>query len=157
MRDDNISMLRDTLDILEKGFYQLRGKTIPLKLSRAQMEEVQVYLPRDVQKVCNAKDFEHVHVLGRCGYGCENADSYSLARKRVEQFSYDLKRKGAKPILVLNLANPVNPGGGVRRGAKAQEEDLCRKSSLLLSLEGVKAKPYYDYNRSLGTYMGSHL
>ena len=69
MRDDNISMLRDTLDILEKGFYQLRGKTIPLKLSRAQMEEVQVYLPRDVQKVCNAKDFEHVHVLGRCGYG----------------------------------------------------------------------------------------
>lgn len=156
MRDDNISMLRDTLDILEKGFYQLRGKTIPLKLSRAQMEEVQVYLPRDVQKVCNAKDFEHVHVLGRCGYGCENADSYSLARKRVEQFSYDLKRKGAKPILVLNLANPVNPGGGVRRGAKAQEEDLCRKSSLLLSLEGVKAKPYYDYNRSLGTYMGSH-
>ena len=39
MRDDNISMLRDTLDILEKGFYQLRGKTIPLKLSRAQMEE----------------------------------------------------------------------------------------------------------------------
>jgi len=134
----------------------IRGKTIPLKLSRAQMEEVQVYLPRDVQKVCNAKDFEHVHVLGRCGYGCENADSYSLARKRVEQFSYDLKRKGAKPILVLNLANPVNPGGGVRRGAKAQEEDLCRKSSLLLSLEGVKAKPYYDYNRSLGTYMGSH-
>ena len=140
MRSDNLAMLLDTLSILEKGFYQLNGETIPLKLSRTQMEEALVYLPQDIKRVCEAKDFEHVHVLGRSGYGCENADSFSLARKRTEQFSYDLKRKGAKPILVLNLANPVNPGGGVRRGAKAQEEDLCRKSSLLVSLESAKAK-----------------
>ncbi len=33
MRDDNISMLRDTLDILEKGFYQLRVD-IPVRRSR---------------------------------------------------------------------------------------------------------------------------
>ncbi len=155
MRTDNVNMLQDTLSILDKGYYQLHGETISLKLSRAQMEEVQVFLPKDVQAICGAKDFEHVHVLGRCGYGCENADSFTLARKRAEQFSYDLKQKGAKPILVLNLANPVNPGGGVRRGAKAQEEDLCRKSSLLVSLECMKAKAYYDYNRSLNTYMGS--
>lgn len=61
----------------------------------------------------------------------------------------------AKPVLVLNLANPVNPGGGVRKGAKAQEEDLCRKSSLLLSLESRNSLPYYEYNRSLHTHMGS--
>ena len=155
MREDNISMLRDTFEILNKGSYQFQGKTVPLKLTRAQMEEVQVYLPQDVQRVCGAKDFRHVHVLGRCGYGCENTDSYTLARKRAGQYSYELKREGAKPVLVLNLANPVEPGGGVRRGAAAQEEDLCRTSSLLLSLESRKAKPYYDYNRSLGTYMGS--
>ena len=155
MREKNIAMLQDTLDILERGSYQLHGQTMPLKLTHAQMEEVDVYLPRDVKRICDAKDFEHVHVLGRCGYGCENADSYTLARKRTEQFSYELNRKGAKPVLVLNLANPVNPGGGVRKGANAQEEDLCRKSSLLLSLESMKASAYYDYNRSLGTYMGS--
>ena len=63
--------------------------------------------------------------------------------------------KKSKPILVLNLANPVNPGGGVRRGSKAQEEDLCRKSSLLLSLESSAASAYYKYNKSLNTYMGS--
>ena len=101
------------------------------------------------------KDFQHVHVIGRCGYGCENADSFSLAGKRMEQFSCDSGRKDAKPILVLNLANAVSPGGGVRRGAKAQEEDLCRKSSLLLSLESRNARPYYEYNKSLHTYMGS--
>ncbi len=117
MRSDNIAMLQDTLSILEKGTYRFQGKTIPLKLSRAQMEEVQVYLPQDVQRVCNAKDFEHVQAAGRCEYSCENMDSFSLARKRTEQLSSGLKLKGAKPILVLNLANPVNPGGGVRRGA----------------------------------------
>ena len=156
MKSDRIAMLQDTLDILDRGFYQLDGKTIPLKLSREQMEEAEVFLPRDVQRISEAKDFEHVRGPGRCGYGCENMDSFTLARKRAEQFSRDLKREGAKPVLVLNLANPVNPGGGVRRGAKAQEEDLCRKSSLLVSLESVKARTYYDYNRSLGTYMGSH-
>ena len=155
MRQDNLTMLQDTLSILEQGFYQLDGKTILLKLSRKQQETAEVYLPDDVQKICRKKDFPHVHVMGRCGYGCENEDSFSLARKRAGQFSYALKQKDAKPVLVLNLANPVNPGGGVRRGSKAQEEDLCRKSSLLVSLESAKASAYYEYNRALDTYMGS--
>ena len=142
MRQDNLTMLQDTLGILEQGYYNFSGRRIPLQLSRKQMEAAEVYLPEDVQRICKSKDFEHIRVLGRCGYSCENMDSFSLARKRREQFSYDLKQPNAKPILVLNLANPVNPGGGVRRGAKAQEEDLCRKSSLLLSLESKNAGAY---------------
>jgi hypothetical protein len=87
MREDNLLMLQDTLDILEKGSYQLQGKPVSLKLSRVQMEEVQVYLPRDVERICNAKDFIHVHVLGRCRYGCENKDSFTLARENAKLFS----------------------------------------------------------------------
>ena len=78
-------------------------------------------------------------------------DSYTLARKRCRESNHET----SKPILVLNLANPVHPGGGVRRGAHAQEEDLCRKSSLLVSLESDTARPYYAYNASLNTLMGS--
>jgi len=152
MRHDNISILQDTLKILDQGYYHVNGQRVNLKLTQEQMREAQVFLPEDVTKICKAKDFEHVHVMGRCGYGCENMDSFNLARKRMEQL-LDLEK--SKPILVLNLANPVNPGGGVRRGAKAQEEDLCRKSSLLLSLEGPDAKAYYTYNQSLNTYKGS--
>jgi len=63
--------------------------------------------------------------------------------------------EGAAKVLVLNLASPVHPGGGVRRGARAQEEDLCRKSSLLISLESRTASKYYDYNKSLHSFMGS--
>ena len=43
----------------------------------------------------------------------------------------------------------------MRKGAKAQEEDLCRKSSLILSLESDTARKYYNYNSNLHTRMGS--
>ena len=153
MRTDNINMLDDTLKIMNQGFYTFDGKHIPLKLSPAQMREIYVYLPEDVQEIGENKSFQHIHVIGRVGVGCENMDSYSLARKRTDNTI--IRPKGSKPVLVLNLANPVNPGGGVRNGAKAQEEDLCRKSSLLLSLESPEAEPYYQYNKSLHSYMGS--
>ena len=155
MRTDNIAVLQDTLRILDQGYYKTADKKIKLKLTRQQMEEARVFLPREVKAVSESKDFEHYHVLGRCGYSCVNEDSFTLARKRTEEFSYDLEEADAKPVLVLNLANPVHPGGGVRKGSKAQEEDLCRKSSLLVSLESRNALPYYEYNRSLYTYMGS--
>lgn len=152
MRHDNISMFHDTMAILKKGYYEKNGRRICLKLSREQMQEVKVLLPGDVQAVMNSKEFEHVHVLGRCGYAVENMDSFSLARKRLEMLTEQEKKDR---ILVLNLAYGEHPGGGVRRGAKAQEEDLCRKSSLLLSLESRKASPYYEYNRSLQSLFGS--
>ncbi len=155
MRQDNIEMFQDTMRILEQGYYTIGSKKVKLKLSRKQMEAADVYLPEEIREISRKKDFKHIHVLGRCGYGCERMDSFSLARKRKEQFSYDLNKEGVKPILVLNLANPVHPGGGVRKGARAQEEDLCRKSSLLLSLESLNARSYYEYNRAINTYMGS--
>ena len=155
MRHDNITMFLDTMSILDRGYYTVGGKKVELKLSREQMEAADVYLPEDIQILSGNKDFQHIHDIGRCGYGCENSDSFSLARKRMEQLSHELGEKGTKPILVLNLANSIYPGGGVRYGAKAQEEDLCRKSSLLLSLESGNALSYYEYNRSLTTHLGS--
>ena len=151
----NIQIFQDTLNILDRGSYQYGGRRIPLKLSRDQMKEVEVWLPQDIERIGQMKGFGRAPVSGGCQYSCEDADSFSLARKISEQFSAELNVKGAKPVLVLNLANAEHPGGGVKTGARAQEEDLCRKSSLFLSLDCRKAKTYYDYNRSLHTCMGS--
>lgn len=50
----------------------------------------------------------------------ENIDSFDMAMK--------MHMQDINP-LVLNLASNIKPGGGVHTGAKAQEEDLFRKSN----------------------------
>lgn len=87
-------------------------------------------IPEDVRDIENCRDVEKVFVSGRCGHGCVNADSFTAARNQYVDFGHTFE-KDSRPVLVLNLANPVNPGG-VRRGARAQEEDLCRFSGMRL-------------------------
>lgn len=46
-------------------------------------------------------------------------------------------------IGVLDMASYQEPGGGARRGAKAQEEDMCRRTDLLPSLEVADSRGLY--------------
>lgn len=147
MRSDNIEILHDTLQTCDYGYYMYEGERIDLKLSRESMEKARVYEPIQIEMMRNEKDFISIG-SGCCQFSCINTDSYELARRVAEQYPDE-------KVLVHNLANPVHIGGGVRRGAKAQEEDLCRQSSLLLSIESKNAAGYYEYNRSLRTRMGS--
>jgi len=41
-RDENVQLLEETLRILGRGSYEIAGKTVPLKLHRREMEEVEV-------------------------------------------------------------------------------------------------------------------
>ena len=155
-RAAEIAMLNDTLSICKAGKFNKDGQKHVLKTTDvSDMLSARVFLPEEIHKLAEFKDFEHIFTLGRCGFECKKQDSFTLACELDKQKSLFLYREKKQEILVLNFANPTSPGGGVRQGACAQEEDLCRRSSLLLSLEGPSAREYYEYNRALHTNMGS--
>ncbi|MCD8067724.1 MAG: TIGR02452 family protein [Lachnospiraceae bacterium] len=171
-RKKNIEILEDTLGILENGSFEKDGKEIKLQFSSEQMREIQVFLPEDIEAlrteetsasktaaetVSSSDDVESNESLtltkSGCTFGCENIDALVLAQRKYSE----LKENGESDpkVLVLNLASSTHPGGQTRKGASAQEEDLCRRTSLLLSLESNEAKKYYDYNNARKTHMGS--
>jgi len=155
MRTELMQMLEDTLAVCGQGFYLVHGRRVSLKLSPKEMRAARVFLPDEIAALKSGAALSPLPAGGQCTHGCENTDSFSLAGKRCRELGGLPAAEAAREVLVLNLANPVHPGGGVRRGARAQEEDLCRKSTLLLSLEGAEAAEYYRYNRALQTNMGS--
>ncbi len=157
-RKNNILILEDTLHILKKGSYIKENREIKLPFSLEEMKEIQVFLPKDIDMLrakaditteIDEKQIQSIHRL----FSCENSDALIISQKKYEE----LKENGdINPrVLVLNLASATEPGGHTRKGAAAQEEDLCRKTSLLLSLECESAKKYYNYNNEKKTRMGS--
>lgn len=145
----NLEILRETISIVEAGGYRKDHRNIKLKLSPAEYGHA-IYLdPERVHEISREPDVQSPATGKLCGIDVIDDDSYSAAH------SLSLTAKGGENILVLNFANSVNPGGGVRYGASAQEEDLCRKSTLLFSLEGREAEGFYEYHREDGNDMAS--
>ncbi|KAF5623891.1 mitochondrial chaperone BCS1 [Fusarium sp. NRRL 52700] len=72
-----------------------------------------------------------------------NDDSFNAAIHLA-----DLKGPPSGRVAVLNMASHVSPGGGWLKGARAQEEALCYRSSLYLSLD----KRYYPWRQRMGIY-----
>lgn len=151
MGNELVEVLAETLQILNQGSYTVNGKKVKLQLSKEQMEASHVLLPEEKLETGNNPTISSS--AEQCCYDCVKQDSFvaaiQLAHDRPEEAN------AVKPVLVLNFANPVNIGGGVYKGASTQEEDLCRRSTLLRSLENSKAFHYYRYNRGLHTHMGS--
>ena len=74
-----------------------------------------------------------------------------ISKKRTFEAAQDYAKLGEK-VAVLNFASSTNPGGGVVNGAGAQEECLCRISTLYFTLDTDENwKRFYNPHRKART------
>ncbi len=150
----NKQVLQDTLGIVQAGYYLKDGRKITLRTTAAQRLRSEVLLPEQLRQISADIHLVQQPEGGHVGICVKNIDSLSMAQLLYGAGYAQSFTEAQKKVLVLNFANPVHPGGGARSGSRAQEEDLCRRSSLLPALENAAARAYYTYNAGLGD-MGS--
>ncbi len=111
-------VFRETIQVIKEGEYRSpKGETVMVRdaemlcLSRFHVHEF------NVNNVPSREEPTIVEVV--------NDDSIYAGKRLLDE--------GYNPI-VLNFANQYHAGGGVESGCRAQEEDLCRRSTLFRSL-----------------------
>ncbi len=118
------AVYRNNIGVFRQWGYRLPdGRLVGLGDRKALLDGTKVY----------AKSFDVNDVPrqeGEPNTGCANADCVDVAKSMLDA--------GYNPA-ILNLASRRRPGGGYDRGMSAQEETLCRLSTLSQSLY-----QYYD-------------
>ena len=128
-KEINRKVARETMKITEQGFYIKDDRRIDL--IGGEFDKAVVILPENVEDfskklpVPSDEDFPEILI--------SSEDSFTAV-------------KNLKNCLVMNFANAHYPGGGFLSGANAQEENLCRESTLYKSLASDEADSMYAYN-----------
>ena len=126
----NIGRARETCRITRVREYETNGDKVllPVRDYRA----CEVWLPEDcgrLRREVDIREKESVH----CRFCVANADSLQAAAD-------------GENVLVMNFANAHVAGGGFWLGASAQEEALCRNSTLYASISSPAARAMYRAN-----------
>lgn len=132
---NNIQIAKETLQIIQEKKYKLSDTDTEIILPDADYSEVKVYSVKETQQVLAEEVCDYKRRDSICKILITNEDSFQAA-KRYEK------------TLVMNFANAHKPGGGFKLGANAQEEALCRCSTLYGSLTAEDASEMYKYNNT---------
>lgn len=152
---ERIKTFNETLAVVEDAGYSIAGKRLDLHSTSETREAVYLSGKEVLDLIGNPRRVVPFSMGGRCSFSVENMDTLECARQESVSDFKQLRNK-KKPALVLNFANPFTPGGGVMKGARAQEEELCRRSTLYASLTSDKARAFYEDNEAEGGNAFTH-
>ena len=127
---NNIAVANETIKITAEGFYKKDGKRVDLPKNN--YRAVIVYSPEKGEELMKSTVIPDGEI---CGISVTAEDSFAAAGRFEAPF-------------VMNFANAHKAGGGFRLGANAQEEALCRCSTLYASITSEDAKEMYRYNNT---------
>ncbi|MEK8127837.1 TIGR02452 family protein [Paenibacillus filicis] len=148
-------MARETLNILERGFYTTpSGSRVDLgEAVRRAVEGSKLYTPDElprIQEKALARLDVNTQESGETGgprIEVTGETTLQAVRRLVEQ-------EGRADTLCLNFASAKNPGGGFLGGSQAQEESLARSSALYPCI--AQMTEMYAYNRERKSCLYSH-
>lgn len=125
------------LEILKNGYYpSASGARVSVAApQRAAMESTELFTPEQLDAMFHRGAGE---IGGR-------PPEVRVIDATTTDAAKDLQGRHGD-VALLNFASAREPGGGFLRGARAQEEDLCRCGGLYSCIEKVTA--YYDINRA---------
>lgn len=125
-KDELINIFSNTVECINSGGYEnMKGEFIDFEHLQDLREGSR--LIGSISKQESKYDFPETRVT------VENKDSF----QKAAEFGED--------CLVLNMASPWSAGGGVENGSRAQEEELCRRSTLSYGLFRYSDKKYKYY------------
>lgn len=131
------AIARENSEVLASGGYRARsGRQVSLAAALAEARAgTRIYGPNPV-------------IPGELSLGGGGPTAFEVTGESSTVAARRLAMEGSRAasVAVLNFASARNPGGGYVRGAKAQEEALCRASALYETL--LEAPEYYAVHRA---------
>lgn len=127
-RTKNVNIFKDSVDLINESGRLQQAIKESVKNQNLYLETTEVAVPESKGLSCKTvvstkRSFEAASVYARAG----------------------------KKVAVLNFASATNPGGGVTHGSSAQEECLCRCSTLYPCLDiDVMRNKFYKPHRKAG-------